>query len=283
MLGLTLEALRKEAGITREAAADAIGVARSTLWKIETGQSTRLNPVLMKHLCDLYEANAKEAQVIVELVKETKAKGWWQAFADDAIPKEFGLFLSLEDAADRITSFQTSLLPGLLQTTEYRRALSWVEFPHKPTDELERILEIGAKRQNRLTRKDRPLTMNAFIDETVLRRPVGSASVMRAQLHHLAEIGKLRNVSIRVIPWSAGIYRALAVGMFVILDFPLQPKIELTMPPVVYVQGFLGDLYLEQPDEVRQYRGVCADIERLALDEAKSRTLILDIAKEFVA
>ncbi|MFJ1459256.1 helix-turn-helix domain-containing protein [Nocardia sp. N2S4-5] len=281
MLGLTLEAMRKQAGISREAAADAIGLARSTLWKIETGQNARLYPVLMQHLCELYQLTPKETRVITELVKETKASGWWQAFADDAIPKEFGLFLSLEDAADRITSYQSSLLPGLLHTTDYRRALSWVEFPNKPTDELERILEVGAKRQDRLTRKDRPLTMDAFIDETVLRRVAGSAPIMEAQLRHLAEIGMLPNVSIRVVPWSAGIYRAVVVGMFVILDFPPHPKAELTMPPVVYVQGFLGDLYLEQPDEVRQYRGVCADIERLALDEAKSRALILEIAKEF--
>lgn len=281
MLGLTLEAMRKQAGITREAAADAIGVARSTLWKIETGQNARLYPVLMQHLCELYQLTPKEARVITELVKETKATGWWQAFADDAIPKEFGLFVSLEDAAQRITSYQTSLLPGLLHTTDYRRALSWVEFPNKPTEELERILEVGAKRQDRLTRKDRPLIMNAFIDETVLRRVAGSAPIMEAQLWHLAEMGMLPNVSIRVVPWSAGIYRAVVAGMFVILDFPPHPKAELTMPPVVYVQGFLGDLYLEQPDEVRQYRGVCADIERLALDEAKSRALILEIAKEF--
>ncbi|WP_280257054.1 helix-turn-helix domain-containing protein [Nocardia wallacei] len=281
MLGLTLEAMRKQAGISREAAADAIGVARSTLWKIETGQNARLYPVLMQHLCDLYQLTPKETRVITELVKETKATGWWQAFADDAIPKEFGLFVSLEDAAQRITSYQTSLLPGLLHIADYRRALIWTEFPNKPTDEVERMLEVGIKRQDRLTRGSKPLTMQALIDEEALRRTTGSASIMAAQLYHLAEIGSLPNVSIRVVPRSAGTYRALIVGMFVILDFPPHSKAELTMPPVVYVQGFLGDLYLEQRDEVRQYRGVCADIERLALDEAGSRALILRIAKEF--
>ncbi|WP_280389593.1 helix-turn-helix domain-containing protein [Nocardia wallacei] len=281
MLGLTLEAMRKQAGISREAAADAIGVARSTLWKIETGQNASLYPVLMQHLCDLYQLTPKETRVITELVKETKATGWWQAFADDAIPKEFGLFVSLEDAAQRITSYQTSLLPGLLHIADYRRALIWTEFPNKPTDEVERMLEVGIKRQDRLTRGSKPLTMQALIDEEALRRTTGSASIMAAQLYHLAEIGSLPNVSIRVVPRSAGTYRALIVGMFVILDFPPHSKAELTMPPVVYVQGFLGDLYLEQRDEVRQYRGVCADIERLALDEAGSRALILRIAKEF--
>ncbi|WP_227980543.1 Scr1 family TA system antitoxin-like transcriptional regulator [Nocardia spumae] len=161
MLGLTLEAMREQRAISREAAADAIGVARSTLWKIETGQTARLNPVLMNHLCDLCGAGPKQTQVVLELVKETNARGWWQAFAEDAIPKEFGLFVSLE--------------------------------------------------------------------------------------------------------------------------FPLHPKVALTIPPVVYVQGFLGDLYLEQADEIRQYREVCAALEQLALDEVDSRALILEIAKEYHA
>ncbi|GAB2693518.1 helix-turn-helix domain-containing protein [Nocardia thraciensis] len=280
MLGLTLEAMRKKQGITRENAADAIAIARSTLWKIETGQHARLNPVLMKHLCELYEATPKEIQVVLELVKETRATGWWQAFSEDAIPKEFGLFVSLEDAAERITSYQTSFIPGLLHTTDYRRALSWVEFPHKPTDEHERMLEVAMKRRERLTSEEKPLALNVLIDETALRRTTGNASIMAAQLHHLAELGSLRNVSIRVVPLSAGTYRGLTIGTFVILDFPPHPKAQLAMRPVVYVQGFLGDLYLERPEEVRQYREVCAGIERLALDEADSRALILNIAKE---
>ncbi|NKY89389.1 helix-turn-helix domain-containing protein [Nocardia veterana] len=281
MLGLTLEAMREERAISREAAAEAIGVARSTLWKIETGQAARLNPVLLKHLCELFGASPKQTRVVLELVKETKAGGWWQAFAEDAIPKEFGLFVSLEDAAERITSYQTTMLPGLLHTAEYRRALGWVEFPNKPTKELERMLAVGMKRKERLTSTDKPLAMDVLIDESVLHRTTGNATVMRDQLHHLAEIGCLPNVSIRIVPLSAGTYRGLIVGMFVILDFPIHPTAALTMPPVVYVQGFLGDLYLERPDEIRQYREVCAGIQRLALDEADSRALILRIAKEY--
>ncbi|BCK59198.1 helix-turn-helix domain-containing protein [Nocardia wallacei] len=283
MLGLTLEAMRKQAGISREAAADAIGVARSTLWKIETGQNARLYPVLMQHLCDLYQLTPKETRVITELVKETKATGWWQAFADDAIPKEFGLFVSLEDAAQRITSYQTTFLPGLLHTADYRRELIWTEFPNKPSADVERMLEAGLKRQERLTRMNKPFALHVLIDESALRRTTGNARIMEAQLRHLAEARPLSDMSIRVVPMSAGTYRGLMVGAFVILEFPVHPKAELTMPPVVYVQGFVGDLYLEQPEEVRQYREVYADIERRALDEAESRAFILEIAKEYAA
>lgn len=283
MLGLTLEAMRVKQGISRETAATSIAMARSTLWKLETGQGVRLNPVLLKHLCELYEAGPQQTQVVLELIKETKAKGWWQAFADDAIPKEFPLFVSFEDAAERITSYQTTFIPGLLHTLEYRRQLIWAEFPNKPACEVERMLELGMKRQDRLMGQDNPLTMKVLIDETALRRVTGSPALMRDQLLHVVEVFDLPNLSVRVVPHSAGTYWGLFAGTFVILEFPVHPKIELTIPPVVYIQGYLGDLYLERASEVRQYREVYADIERLALDEPKSRKLILDIAEEYSA
>ncbi|MEU6186413.1 helix-turn-helix transcriptional regulator [Nocardia sp. NPDC047038] len=282
ILGMQLETLRERADITREAAATAIASARSTIWKMETGQPVRFNPVLIERLCQLYNATEKETQVVLELVKETKgAKGWWQAFTDDAIPKDFNLFVGLEDAANRITSYQTTFLPGLLHTEEYKRALIWTEFPNKPAEDAERMLQVGLKRRSRLTDESNPLTLNVLVDESVLRRTTGNTEIMTAQLRHLLEVGQLPNVSIRVVPASVGAYRALLVGMFVLLEFPRHPTADLTVPPVVYVQGFLGDLYLESADEVRQYRQACAELDRLALDEAGSRALISRIAKEY--
>ena len=283
MLGLTLETMRTKQGITREGAATAISIARSTLWKLETGQTARLNPVLLERLCELYEAEPQQTQVVLKLVQETTSKGWWQAFSDDAIPKEFGLFVSLEDAAERIVSYQTTLLPGLLYTADYRRALIWTEFPNKPTDEVEQAVEVSMKRRERLASESTPLAINAFIDEAALRNVTGSRNIMEEQLRHLLNVGTQNNVTIRVIPRSAGIHRAMVIGAFVILDFPRHPKAALTMPPVVYIQGYLGDLYLEQAEEVRQYREICADLDRVALNQKDSRELILHIAKEYVS
>ncbi|MGY1894628.1 helix-turn-helix domain-containing protein [Nocardia gipuzkoensis] len=282
MLGMQLETLRERADITRESAATAIASARSTIWKMETGQPVRFNPVLIERLCQLYNATEKETQVVLELVKETKgAKGWWQAFTDDTIPKDFGLFVGLEDAANRITSYQTTVLPGLLQTEDYRRALIWAEFPNKPAEDIERMLQVGMKRRSRLTAERNPLAADMFVDESALRRTAGSASVMTTQLQHLAKVGQLPNISIRVVPASAGIHRALLVGPFVLLEFPRHSTADLTLPPVVYIQGFLGDLYLEKTDEVRQYRQASAELDRLALDQAASQNLVLQVAKEY--
>ncbi|MEU0503405.1 helix-turn-helix transcriptional regulator [Nocardia sp. NPDC005998] len=275
-----MEALREKSGITMADAAASISIGKSTLWKIETGQPVRLNPVLLNHLCQLYGATPKSTKALLGLVDETKTRGWWHAFTDQ-IPKDFGLFVSLEDAATHMTSYQTTFLPGLLHTRDYRRALSWTEFPHKPSDETERLLDVGMKRQARLTSARNPITLNVLIDESILRRMTGSTEVMAAQLRHLIDCGQLPNVSIRVVPSKVGTYRGLIVGSFVLLEFPPHPKADLTMSPVVYIQGFTGDLYLEKPVEVDHYRGACADIERLALDENASRALLLDIAKEY--
>lgn len=280
LLGRQLAELREQAGITMAAAAAAIAVGKSTLWKIETGQQVRLNPVLLERLCQLYGAAPAVTSALLGLIEEAKTSGWWRAFTD-TIPKDFGLFVGLEDSANRLTSYQTTFLPGLLHTPDYRRALIWLELPNAPADEVERTLTGGLQRQARLTDDRNPLDMNVLIDESVLRRVTGSTAVMAEQLRHLDVIGRRPNISIRVVPTSIGTYKGLIVGSFVLLEFPRHPKADLSTPPVVYVQGFTGDLYLEKPAEIAQYREVCTEIGRRALDEEESLALIREIAEEY--
>lgn len=280
LLGHRLAELRNAAGVTMEAASASISIGKSTLWRIETGQPVRLNPVLLERLCQLYGASAEVTAVLLSLVEETKSKGWWHAFTD-ALPKDFSFFVGLEDAAQHLTSYQTTFLPGLLHTPEYRRALIWVELPNVATDEVERTLTAGLKRQDRLTAQRNPLRMDVFVDEAVLHRVTGSATIMADQLRHVADLSQLPNVSIRVVPSSSGTYRGLIIGSFVLLEFPRHPKADLSIPPVVYVQGFTGDLYLEKEVEIAQYREGCTEIKRRSLDEVASRALILNTAKEY--
>ncbi|WSV80398.1 DUF5753 domain-containing protein [Nocardia sp. NBC_01009] len=243
---------------------------------------TKLNPLFLKRLCELYEVGDEQRAVVLTLAEESRKRGWWHTF-DDAIPKTFGLFVGLEDAAHRIVSFQTTLLPGLLHTRAYRRALIWTEYPNMPTNDVEIAVEIGMRRQARLNSGSNLLTLDVYVDESALRRLTGSAELMADQMRHLADVGQLPNVSVRVIPALTGTYRAVVVGAFVLLEFPPHPTAYLTEPPVVYVQGFTGDLYLERPEEIETYREVCTDLRRLSLDEAESRALILEIAEEYAA
>ncbi|MFE9575666.1 DUF5753 domain-containing protein [Nocardia sp. NPDC006044] len=282
LLARELRRAREAASVSAEAARSAIGVSKQTFWRMENGIPIRLNPLFIKRLCEIYQASTEMTQVLLTLTDETKSKGWWHAF-DSTIPKSFGLFVSLEDAAQHVVSYQTTFLPGMLQTDEYRRAMHWIEHPNTPMSDVETSIEIATRRRARLTRTTNPLTLEVIIDETVLRRPAGCTDVMVDQLNHLAEAAQLPNVSVRIVPLSKGAYQGLLVGMFVMLEFPPHSTAYLTEPPVVYVQGFTGDMYLERPEEISAYRIVCTDLKRLALDETASRALILDIAEEFSA
>ncbi|MFQ6328371.1 helix-turn-helix domain-containing protein [Nocardia sp. CWNU-33] len=280
LLGRQLRELRERSGVSAVDARKAISVSQQTLWRIESGQSgVKLRPHDVRALCDLYRAADAVTRRLLALAEETKSAGWWHAYSD-AIPKEFDLFVGLEEAANRSTGYQSTLLPGLLQTLEYRRALIWVEYPTISTENVERRLEISTRRQTRLTGDTKSLALNVILNEAVLRHDVGGPAVMRAQLKQLANIGGQPNVSIRVVPIDASIHRGLIVGPFTILEFPPHPTTYLTEPPVVYVEGYTGDLYLEKSNEVKQYRQAFADIERSALTEDQSCRLFLNIAEE---
>ncbi|MEV6554535.1 DUF5753 domain-containing protein [Nocardia sp. NPDC051756] len=282
LLARELRRAREAASMSAEAARSAIGVSKQTFWRMENGIPIRLNPLFIMRLCEIYHASAELTQVLLTLTEETKSKGWWHAF-DSTIPKSFGLFVSLEDAAHHMVSYQTTFLPGMLQTDEYRRAMHWIEHPNISTSDVDTSIEIATRRRDRLTRAADPLTLDVIIDEAVLRRPTGGTEVMTNQLAHLADTAQLPNVSVRIIPVSKGTYQGLLVGTFVFLEFPPHSTAYLTEPPVIYVQGFTGDLYLERPEEISAYRIVCTDLKRLALNETDSRALILNIAEEFSA
>nr|WP_232541524.1 helix-turn-helix transcriptional regulator [Nocardia bovistercoris] len=279
MLGRQLRALRENCGITMDFARETIGVGKQTLWRMETGQPIRMNPAFVEKLCTIYGASEQTTSHMLGLAAETGNTGWWHAL-DARTADQCTLYLGLESTATRVVSFQTTLLPGLFQTDEYRRALIWADQPRMPGAEVERHIELFDQ-QRALLDARRTLTVDATIDESALRRPVGGPAVMARQLTHLAKCAERENISIRIIPLTAAAHTGLRVGAFILLEFPPRPTPHLTDPPVVFVRGFTGNLYLEKADEVHRYRRAYTDIERSALDKARSRTLIRRIAAEY--
>ncbi|WP_245665862.1 helix-turn-helix domain-containing protein [Nocardia sienata] len=280
ILARLLREKREAAGISVEAARRAIGVSKQTFWRMETGQPTRINPLFISHLAQMYRVDDEETEVLLGLTAETQSKGWWHAFGD-AIPKHFDLYIGLEHAAKRFSSYHTMLLPGLLQTVDYRREVIWAEFPGMSTDEVELRLELHQRRLERLHSETNSLELNVMVDESVLRRRIGSSEIMAEQLIHLIATDELSNVSVRVVPLDVRRHKGVVTGHFVILEFPNHPTANLTDPPVVYIQGFTGALYLDKQDEFEHYRDAYADLRRVALDGAGSRQRIREIAKEW--
>ncbi|WP_328339288.1 helix-turn-helix domain-containing protein [Micromonospora sp. NBC_00421] len=276
-LGRALRDLRTEAGITLDAAAEALECSRQKVWRIESGLGSARS-VDVRAMCELYRAKNEPTRALVALAGETKAKGWWHAYGD-AIPDWFELYVGLESAASHIRRYDEALIPGLFQTRGYALAV----YQHRAEvteDEREQLVQVRLQRQSLLTRR-LPVAprVEAVISEGALLRIVGDRPTMAEQLHHLLDVGERGRVSIRVLPLSVGLHRGVEAGTFVMLEFPLGNR-ATPDPPVVYSESWTGALYLDRPDEFAAYEKVWTSLDQLALDEGQSRHLINKIVTE---
>ncbi|MFF0455329.1 helix-turn-helix domain-containing protein [Nocardia africana] len=285
-LGRELRRLREAKGLKQAAAARAAETSPQSIGRIEEGRSTRTTGLQVNALCDFYEASDEERRTLLALVSEVRASrerggGWWRAYADAQIPSGFDHYLSLEEAASRLTAWKTEIVPGLLQTPAYRRALAWSEIPELSPEAIEGRLQVTAQRQKRLA--DPGFTLDVLLSEAAIRDQVGGPRVLAEQLHHLVDASARPNVSVRVVPFDARRHTGPLAGSFILLDFPDLPQSKLAEPPVVYIEAYAGDLYLERAEEVERYRAALSAIQRVALNEHDTRDLISAIAKEHEA
>jgi transcriptional regulator with XRE-family HTH domain len=250
-LGRYLRDLRVAAGLTARAAARELERSEPTLWRIENGH-TATRSLDVEQMCRLYGADQDTTKALMSLAKETRARGWWQAYGD-VVPDYFDLYVGLEAAATRIDWYETELVPGLFQTGGYARALIQLDHADETTEEIARRLQLRTGRQAILRRPIDPPLLRVALRESVLRAPVGGNEVMAAQLGTLAEASRLPNVSIRIVPFSAGLHFGILSGPFETLRFPVNGNGEDTEPPTVYAEMFTGALFLDKPAEVERY------------------------------
>jgi transcriptional regulator with XRE-family HTH domain len=277
-LGRYLRDLRTSAGLTVRTAARELERSEPTLWRVETGQVS-VRSLDVEQMCRLYGASAEMTKALMALAKETKARGWWQAYGD-VVPEWFDLYVGLEAAANRISWYESELVPGLFQTPEYARALTRVHVPEESDAEVDRRVELRLARQAILRRPIDPPLLRVALRETVLRSPVGGAEVMAGQLRRLAETSELPNVSLRVVPFTAGLHPGMVAGPFEILRFPVNGGGLESEPPTVYSDIYTGAIYLDKPREVESYDRAFEEIWETALDEGTSRDLIRQAAEE---
>jgi transcriptional regulator with XRE-family HTH domain len=277
-LGRYLRDLRNRQHITVKAAAQELEWSETKIWRIENGY-TSLRSHDVELMCRIYAAPPDMTEALMGLAKETKAKGWWHAYGD-VIPENFDVYLGLEEAASLLSMYQSELVPGLLQTEDYARTIIRDGTPEQDDEQLGRLVQVRIERQAMVQRSTAPLELRAALNEAVIRRPVGGAAVMAAQLDRLAEVSSRPNVSLRVVPFSAGLHRGVMSGPFYILRFPLNGDGQESEPATVYVNGFTGDLYLDKPREIERYTGAFESIWSAALDEPASRDLIRQMAEE---
>ena len=264
---------REEAGLTLKQVADALDWSESKLIRIEKGvvgiSVTDLRALLAYY--DLRDSGHVD-RLIGMARTARRARTAWAEF-EPALSPGFLLFLGYEESAATMLHFNPLLVPGLLQVEEYSRAVLAGAYAEPATHVHEKI-RARRRRQQRLDDPNPP-QVDVVLDEAVIRRAVGGREVMARQLRHLADVGDRPNVSLRVVPFAAGLHPGLG-GPFVVLEFD-----DPAADPVLHLESAGADVTLrDQPGAVEPYREAFGRLQELALDPQASRAFVLKVLDE---
>ena len=275
-LGGELLQLREGSSLTQPQAAAALTATQTKIVKIERGFSPVRDPDLHA-LCDLYglprDSSTRDRLLALAQTdrERRRASGWWKEYSElgDLIE-----YFQLEDGASSIRSYQNQLVPGLLQTPQYARAVTVADDAWQDPDEIEQFVEARLARQARLA-GDHPLQLWAVLSEAVLRQQVGGPAVMGEQLEHILRAAEMPNVKLQVLPFNAGAHAGMS-GPFVIVGFEEPASLD-----VVYVETAGSTLWREREDDAQRHRGLFNSVRRSALSPEDSRALVSGLIKEF--
>lgn len=273
-LGTELRRLRDSSGFKLEEVASALGVAPSTLSRIETGKAPTKSAYLTQMLEMYGVTDVGQRQVLVDMAREGHRKGWWAAY-DDVLPSGFDIYVGLEAETAAIRSYEISVVHGLLQTPDYARAVLREMWPRHTAQQIDRLVDLRIERQHRFDDVP-PLELWAILDEAVIRRAVGGPAVMRGQLHHLAVEADRPGMTVQILPFSCGAHAAHG-GPFSILEFPERSDSE-----VAYVESVAGYIYLEKDRDVRARSEAFDRLRAAALSPGASRDLLSQVARELL-
>jgi transcriptional regulator with XRE-family HTH domain len=276
-LGIALRQARESAGFMVKDAANLLNCSNQTVWRMETGNaSTKVASVMV--LCDAYGVSDDMREALLGLAKESRSRGWWHAYGD-VVPAWFELYVGLEQAASEVLIYEPSLVPGLLQSGDYMGAVIRADRPELSDDEVAKRIELKQSRQELLTRAyPPPPNLSVIMSEAALAARALPLGVMRKQLWHLLQTTQITQLSIRILPLTAGPHRASVTGAFTFLRF--RQENGNTPPSTIYGENLTGAIYLDKPSEIEAYRAVWDSISSLALTEQQSLDEMKRILKE---
>ncbi|MFI0417235.1 helix-turn-helix domain-containing protein [Spongiactinospora sp. 9N601] len=265
-LGREMRRLRDAAGMTIQQAADELEWSTSKISRLENGLTRRPDVHVIRVLCAAYRVEDEQVvNGLVTLAREARHPAWWTVYRDVFR----GPYVGLEAEAAAISSYQLGLIPGLLQTPDYARAITRAASVRDPA-EVERRVAARMERQ-RILEKDDPTRLWAVIDEAALLRTVHLPQVHERQLRRLIDTSPLSHVKLQVLPMSAGPHAGLA-GQFVILDFP-----DPTDRSIVYLETPADGLYLEETGELDRFRLMFRHLSDSALSADASIAYLSDL------
>jgi transcriptional regulator with XRE-family HTH domain len=268
-LASELRGQRDKVGMSQETVAEHMGWAQSKLYRIENDRS-RVLLRDVKRLLALYGTDKDQAEVIMELARLAREPDWWHRYSG-VIPEWFQVYVVLEASASHVLGYDSELVPGIMQTERYARAIMSTAPGTEPDEEIANKVKLRTNRQDRLTEQN-PLNVWVVLNEAVIRRTVGGPEVMREQIEHLIKLAALRNVTLQVLPFTSGEHSAMA-GSFKLLKFA-----EPNDPDKVYLEQHTSSLYAQKPQDVEWYKLIFDHLRARALGPEETTAMFRAVA-----
>jgi len=267
LLGMQLRKLRDSRNISAADAAKAIRGSESKISRIELGKSA-IREIDVLDLLTLYGVDPAEREQFLTLAEQASRRGWWHQFSD-VLPAWFQAYIGMEESAQAIRVYEPLFVPGLLQTPQYAAAV--LALGDLPVSETERHVLLRKERQRRFV--DGQLKLWAIVDESALRRPVGSLEILRDQLRYLISLSTRRNLTLQITALGEGGHAAPSA--FTILRFN-----EPDMPDVVYVEQLTSALYFDKRADVDRYLLAMERLSVISATPAETRGILSTIVNQ---
>jgi transcriptional regulator with XRE-family HTH domain len=268
-----LRRVRLEAGLTQDQVAEAMDWSLSKLIRIENG-SVSISTNDLKAILQYYKiTDSDRVADLIAMGRVARERSWWSEYRDIASRQTLQL-IEYEAAAMISRNFQLSVVPGLLQTEEYARAVLEENNAQRSGDEVDVLVSIRMHRQELIDRAEPPLLF-FIMDEGVVRRQVGGPAVMHRQLQRLIDVSAKPNVTVEVVPFSAGFHPG-TLGSFVIHEFPDDADDD-----TVYLENQQGEfLNRDDPDEILAYRERFERLRQLSLGPEGTESFLVKLVDE---
>jgi transcriptional regulator with XRE-family HTH domain len=266
-LAAALERHREAAGLSFRDVAASMEWSETKVWRIETARVT-VSPGDIRELARLYGIDDAGTEALVQLARQAKRPGWWKGMSQ-VLPEGFSVHLELESTAATIRRYDAQWVPGLWQTEDYARAILGASSFIRTPEQIERQVQVRMRRQQILSRADpKPPVLWAILDEAVIRRVVGGRAIMRSQLERLSEVSGDRDVTLQILPFTAGAHAA-DYGSFALFD-PSDPA----FPVTASTDRPAGNLIEDNPEDIHRYTQMFDHLRASSLGPAESGAVI---------
>ncbi|MFE9096085.1 helix-turn-helix domain-containing protein [Streptomyces sp. NPDC007264] len=275
-LGDELRRFREAAGVSMAQAAQALDCTKGKISRIENGHVPVRSPdlIALMHAYRVVDPASRERLAsLARTANRRRREGWWHQYAS-VLSDTYVDQIEMEAICESIRTYQVQLVPGLLQTEGYGRAVTVASRAWRTPEEIDRFVQVRITRQKRLT-DESPIAYWAVLAEAVLRQQVGGPRVMSAQLEHLVAMAEQPNITIQVLPFSRGAHSGM-FGPYLLLGFPQMAALDL-----VLTEAPTGNIWMEGEAEVACYRALFDDARMAALPPTESLGLIQRTAREY--